>query len=286
MRPRADSPRTIDAVGSIRVRTAACASLVAMVAAMWLCASALAATAPAPLMTYITGLDKPVPQVWVSGIDGSAAVDLGPASSALISPSGLDVAAISIQKGATSRTSTLSLYTTSGGMPAARVIDGASFAPGSSDQVVYARAAVNTTRVNIYTASATGAGTRALTHDGLSEYPLWGPHGIVYSHETPRPKNPYPALQLWFMSATGSGAHELTTTTDRAGQRKHRRRDIRRWQDDPRDQGRRGQPGAAVDRNDPMVGRYADHGHRAGRLRELGSLAQPYGDGQRPLRSK
>jgi Tol biopolymer transport system component len=235
-----------------------------MVAAMLPCASALAATPPTPLMTYITGLDKPVPQVWVSGIGGTAAVDLGPASSALISPSGIDVAAISIQKAATSKASTLSLYATSGGVPltilhtqqftqllawspdskyllvtvgaspaqlrvidagtdashtlATGVIDGASFAPGGSDQVVYARAAVNTARVNIYIASATGAGARALTHDGLSEYPLWGPHGIVYSHETPRPKNPYPALQLWFMSATGSGAHELTTTTVAASQ--------------------------------------------------------------------
>jgi Tol biopolymer transport system component len=236
-----------------------------MVAAMLSCASAFAATAPVPLMTYITGLDKPVPQVWVSGIGGSAAVDLGPASSALISPSGIDVAAISVQKGATSRTSTLSLYTTGGGAPAVTilhtqqftqllawspdsryllvtigaspaelraidtetdtshtlatgVIDGASFAPGSSDQVVFARAAVNTTRVNIYTAAATGTGSRELTRDGLSEYPLWGPHGIVYSHETPRPKNPYPALQLWFMSSTGSGAHELTATRVQASQ--------------------------------------------------------------------
>jgi hypothetical protein len=41
---------------------------------------------------------------------------------------------------------------------------------------------------------------------------VWGPHGIAYSHETLRPKNPYPSLQLWFMSSAGSGAHQLTTT--------------------------------------------------------------------------
>src|ERR1019366_4523896 len=90
------------------------------------------------------------------------------------------------------------------------VIDGASFAPGTSDQVVYARAAVNTTRVNIYTTSASGTHTSQLTNDGLSEYPLWGPNGIVYSRETLRPKNPYPALQLWFIGARGGTARRLT----------------------------------------------------------------------------
>ena len=254
------------AVGSLKLRTPACAALVAMLAAMWLCAGgALAATVPPALMTYITDLDKPAPQVWVSDIGGGSAMDLGPASSALISPDGTDVAAITVLKGQSVKTSgqsvktsTLSLYTTVGGAPvtivysqqvmqllawspdskqllvavgaspaqlrvivaatdashtiATGVIDGAGFAPGDSDQVVYAKAAVNTTRVNIYTASATGTNTRQLTHDGLSEYPLWGRNGIVYSHETPRTKNPYPALQLWFMGSAGSGAHQLTST--------------------------------------------------------------------------
>ncbi len=232
--------------------------LAAMLAAMWLCAGAQASAPPPGLMTYITNLDKPAPQVWVSAIDGSSALDLGPASSALISPDGSDVAAVSIQKGETLKASTLSLYTSSGGSPvkildnpqfmqllawspdsklllvalgaspaqlrvivaatdqsytiATGVIDGASFAPGTSDQVVYARAAVNTARFNIYTSSATGTNTRQLTHDGLSEYPLWGPNGIVFSHETIRAKNPYPALQLWFISPTGTGAHQLTNT--------------------------------------------------------------------------
>jgi Tol biopolymer transport system component len=246
------------AVGSRKLRTPACAALAATLAAAWLCAGAFGAGASPPLMTYITDLDRPAPQVWVAAIGGGSAQDLGPASSALISPDGVLVAAVSIAKGQTAKTSTLSLYTTDGGTPvtilysqqfiqllawssdakkllvaigaspaqlrvidaatdqshtiATGVIDGAGFAPGSSDQVVYARAAVNTTRVNIYTTSASGTGTRQLTRDGLSEYPVWGPHGIVYSHETPRPKNPYPALQLWFMSSSGAGAHQLTAT--------------------------------------------------------------------------
>jgi len=237
-----------------------------MLAAVFLCAgAAAAATAPPPLMTYITDLSKPAPQVWVSSITGASATDLGPASSALISPDGANVAAIVVQKGqsATSsgqsvQTSTLSLYLTAGGAPvtivssqqvmqllawspdsrqllvavgaspaqlrvidaatdashtiATGVIDGAGFAPGNSEHVVYAKAAVNTSRVNIYTTSPAGTGTRQLTRDGRSEYPLWGPNGIVYSHETARTKNPYPALQLWFMSSSGTGAHQLTST--------------------------------------------------------------------------
>ncbi len=209
-------------------------------------------------MTYITALNSAAPQVWVSEISGSAALDLGPASSALISPDGTRVAAISIQKGQSGKTATLLLYATSGGSPttlaqsqqfmqllawspdsklmlvevgaspaqlrvidtateatrtiATGVIDGASFSPSGGDQIVYARAAVNTARVNIFTTSPTGTDTRQLTSDGLSEDPLWGPHGIAYSHETLRPKNPYPSLQLWFMSSAGSGAHQLAVT--------------------------------------------------------------------------
>jgi Tol biopolymer transport system component len=246
------------AVGRLLPGTPARAALAVTLAAIWLCSRALGATAPPPLMTYITDLDQASPQVWVSQIDGSQAIDLGPASSALISPNGTSVAAITIQKGSAAKASTLSLYPTVGGPAitilyslqfmqllawspdsklllvavgaspaqlrvidvatdssrtvAAGVIDGASFAPGASDQVAYARAALNTTAVNIYTTSASGAGTRQLTHDGLSEYPLWGENGIVYSRETPRPKNPYPALQLWLISPSGAGARQLTAT--------------------------------------------------------------------------
>ncbi len=244
-------------VRSLLQTTSARATLAATLAALWLCPSALAASARPPLMTYITNLDKPAPQVWIAGIKGDSALDLGPASSAQISPDGSEVAAISIEKGQTVKTSTLTLYAADGGASVAvvqspqfmqllawstdsklilvtvgaspaqlrvidaqtgqsrtiatGVIDGASFAPNASDDVVYARAAVNQTRVNVYTTSPAGAGTRQLTHDGLSEYPLWGPGGIVYSHETPRPKNPYPALQLWLMSDSGAGAHQLTS---------------------------------------------------------------------------
>ena len=94
---------------------------------------------------------------------------------------------------------------------ASGVIYGASFAPGPSDSVVYARARLNKTAVNIYTTSSLGTNTRQLTRDGRSEDPLWGPSGIVYSHATARPKLPYPELQLWQMNADGVNAHPLPT---------------------------------------------------------------------------
>ena len=89
------------------------------------------------------------------------------------------------------------------------VIYGASFAPGPSDSVVYARAMLNRTAVNIYTTSSAGTDTHQLTSDGHSEDPLWGPGGIIFSRATARPKNAYPELQLWEMNADGSGAHQL-----------------------------------------------------------------------------
>ena len=230
-----------------------------MLAGLSLCAEALAAPpGSVPLMTYIKGLVTNSPQVWVAGVDGSSPVPLGPASSALLSPDGSSVAAVSIAKAQAVKKSTLSLYSTTGAAPstvsssvqfmqllgwsadsklilitvgaspaqldvitvatnqvrtiATGVIDGASFSPNSSDQVAYARAAPSTTHVDLFVTSATGTNTRQLTKDGRSEYPLWGPNGIVYSHEYIRPKDPYPELQLWFIKANGAGARQLTHT--------------------------------------------------------------------------
>jgi hypothetical protein len=192
---------------------------------------AFASAAASHLMTYITGLPAS-PYVWVAATDGSSALELGPATSALISPSGGQVAAVNIEK--QTNAWTLSVYSTAPGLPpstiipkrpqpmnllawspdsrlilvtvgtspaqlmivdtttqqshalATGVIYGASFAPGPSDSVVYARARLNKTAVNIYTATAAGTDTRQLTHDGRSEDPLWAPSGIVYSRATAR----------------------------------------------------------------------------------------------------
>jgi Tol biopolymer transport system component len=216
-------------------------------------ASASSAQPPLTYMTYITGLTS-TPYAWVSLLNGSSPVKLGPAVEARISPDGSQVAAVSIDKGQAGKPSTLTLYPTSGGvsvdvtknaqfmqllgwspdsklilltvgaqldvvdvanqtmrMIATGSIYGASFAPGKSEQIVYARSAPNKTAVNLYVTDATVSATREITHDGLSELPLWGPHGIAYSHEKPRAKNPYPALQLWMINPDGSGARQLTS---------------------------------------------------------------------------
>ena len=91
------------------------------------------------------------------------------------------------------------------------VIYGASFTPGSSDAIVYARSRPGNPAVNIYATNPAGTDTRQLTRDGRSEYPLWCPSGIIYSHATARSKvSPYPELQLWLMNGDGSGTRQLT----------------------------------------------------------------------------
>ena len=245
-------------MGSKLHRSGVRITLAAILVGLLACASgAFASAAVRPLMTYITGLPSS-PYVWIALPDGSSASRLGPASSALISPSGSEVAAVSTQD--QTNTSTLSLYPTSavsgsgaltiipkrpqfmhllawspdsrlilvtvGTSPAqlmvvdttteqshaiaTGVIYGASFAPGSSNAVVYARAKLNKTAVNIFTTTAAGTNTRQLTRDGRSEDPLWSTSGIVYSHQKVRAKNPYPELQLWLMRADGSDARQLT----------------------------------------------------------------------------
>jgi Tol biopolymer transport system component len=251
-------------VGRILHRTGVRLTLAAIVAGLTLCVGlpgAVGAPAssanPVPMMTYITGLPSS-PFVWVAFTDGSSPARLGQASSALISPSGAEVAAVSVAR--QTNAWTLWLYSTAtnprvapvtlipkrpqpmtllawspdsrlilvtvGTTPAqlllvdtttqqshaiaTGVISGASFAPGGSDAIVYARSRAGNSAVNLYTTTDTGTDTRQLTHDGRSELPLWGPSGIVYSRETARAKNPYPELQLWLMNADGGGARQLT----------------------------------------------------------------------------
>jgi len=89
-------------------------------------------------------------------------------------------------------------------------VQGASFSPDS------ARVAYATTRstrlyepVNVYVAQANGTGARAITHDGRSLYPLWGPARIAYTHEQLR-RNDAPIYELRTMRSDGSGVHQLT----------------------------------------------------------------------------
>ncbi len=81
---------------------------------------------------------------------------------------------------------------------------GASFAPNGSDEIVYglARSQSLTARVNIYRAKPDGSGTVALTRDGRSLSPLWGPGAIAYDRERLRRKDA-PVYQIWLRSSKG-----------------------------------------------------------------------------------
>ena len=74
---------------------------------------------------------------------------------------------------------------------------GASFDPGGSNRIVYARAVHS--GVDLYTTSTTGAGAHRLTSTGSSEYPVWGPPGIAYARAMSVKGAASPRLQLWLM---------------------------------------------------------------------------------------
>ncbi len=90
-------------------------------------------------------------------------------------------------------------------------IAGASFAPRPPDRLVFAQATTLNAGapVNLYSVSMAGGAPKQLTHDGLSEYPLWEPHGIVYSHEQSAPGT---TLQLWQLGP-GARTQAITNVT-------------------------------------------------------------------------
>jgi len=90
-------------------------------------------------------------------------------------------------------------------------VQGASFAPDGSDRIVYGLApslAVNGP-VNLYIAQPDGSGTQALTHDGRSLYPVWGPQYIAYDREHLR-RNYAPRYDIWLRAPGSSAARRLT----------------------------------------------------------------------------
>jgi hypothetical protein len=95
---------------------------------------------------------------------------------------------------------------------ASGVIDGASFAASSSDDVVYALGATQllTAPVDLYTSSPTGSERRQITHGGISTSPVWGPSYIVFARTTSRGTVKAPINQLWSIAPNGSGARQLT----------------------------------------------------------------------------
>jgi hypothetical protein len=92
-------------------------------------------------------------------------------------------------------------------------IYGASFAPGTSDTLVYARASSlsATASSNIYTVAADGTQSKQITTDGRSADPVWGTRGIAFDHERLR-KNYAPLDQIWLMQPNGRGRKQITHT--------------------------------------------------------------------------
>ena len=80
-------------------------------------------------------------------------------------------------------------------------IYGASFAPGSSDRIVYAKAASQAIRapVNLEEIAVDGRQAARITSDGHSLWPVWGAKGIVFDRERYRGEQAAPAYQLWLM---------------------------------------------------------------------------------------
>lgn len=87
---------------------------------------------------------------------------------------------------------------------------GASFSPDSR-RIAYARSALPrlSAHVDVYVANVDGSGRRAITHDGRSLWPVWGPSQIAFTHERLR-RNDAPAYQLRVMRPDGGGVRQLT----------------------------------------------------------------------------
>ena len=222
-------------------------------------AGVLAQVASTPRrMTFITAASAPSSgnDVVLAASNGSNPRALGRASTAVLSPNGQFVAAVSPGSGTPPQGSTLVIYKLSRNPVSSRTlrtstgqltilawspdsrwiaaldgtslvaiplsgharvittgtIDGASFAPDKPDRLVYAKAAslLVSAPVNLYIDALSGGSPHALTSDGLSEFPLWGPNGIVFSREASHTTTSY---QLWQVKSDGHGARQLTNVT-------------------------------------------------------------------------
>ncbi len=88
---------------------------------------------------------------------------------------------------------------------------GASFAPTGPDMLVFGRSASESpfAPVNLYLSRPDGSGVRAITHEGRSLNPVWGPKWIAYDRERLRGQNA-PQFQIWLRKPTGSTLRKLT----------------------------------------------------------------------------
>lgn len=87
---------------------------------------------------------------------------------------------------------------------------GASFAPSGPDRLVYAAAGSQSlgARVDLHTVAADGTGSRRLTRDGRSLYPVWARNGIFFDRERLRGRQNAPAFQV--VLRRGSRTTQLT----------------------------------------------------------------------------
>lgn len=225
-------------------------------------ASGASASGSTSILTYIANSRSVLNQkVEVASIDGTGARELGPGTTATVSPDGNSIAVVQTLPPQDDSTSELLVYPSAGGSPtklyhcrgyftdygwsansalllgtcprginqtgpllaidaatgtastlASGVIQGASFAPNSSNDVVYALGASQllSAPVNLYTTSSTGSGTLELTDGGISEAPLWGPSGIIFARQRSRGHTKAPINQIWSIEPDGSGAQQLT----------------------------------------------------------------------------
>jgi hypothetical protein len=90
-------------------------------------------------------------------------------------------------------------------------IYGASFAQDGSDRIVYGRAPSlsPSAPANLYMSAPDGSGRRALTTDGRSLNPVWGPQYIAYDREHLR-RNYAPRYDIWLRAPGSSTARRLT----------------------------------------------------------------------------
>jgi hypothetical protein len=95
---------------------------------------------------------------------------------------------------------------------ASGIVYGASFAPGGSDTIVFARAGSESlaARVDLYTVAARGGSPRRITSDGRSLNPVWGPTYIAYDREQLR-REDAPVYQIWLRRPGARGARRLTS---------------------------------------------------------------------------
>jgi Tol biopolymer transport system component len=93
--------------------------------------------------------------------------------------------------------------------------DGVTFSPESTEVAFGLAASMSfPSKVDVIRDPVTGGPTSALTHDGISAYPLWGPQGqIVFVKQLEAKSRQYgPKNDLFLMNSNGKGVKRLTHT--------------------------------------------------------------------------